>query len=185
MNLPETLSRNYATLVSDIKKGEIKIPQFQRDFVWNIKKSAELMDSIVKGYPIGTFIFWRTKERLRTVKDIGNQKLPEPREGDFVDFVLDGQQRITSLFASLEGLTISRDGNEENFAEMYINLEAKEDEEIVTINTDNMKEGSFIRLFDLLNGDLKLLITYDNKYHDLLNKYKLYKYINYLTDTSE
>jgi hypothetical protein len=172
LNLPETLTRNYTTLVSDIKKGEIKIPQFQRDFVWNIKKSAELLDSIVKGYPIGTFIFWKTKERLRTVKEIGNQQLPEPREGDFVDFVLDGQQRITSLFASLEGLTITRSEQNEDFASMYLNLEAEEDEEIVTINKDNLEDGSFIRLHDLLHGDLKLLAAFDSKYHGLISEYK-------------
>ena len=101
MELPQPLSITYSSLIGDIEKGQIKIPQFQRDFVWDINKSAHLMDSIIKGYPIGTFIFWKTKERLRTVRNIGDISLPEPEEGDFVDFVLDGQQRLTSLFASV------------------------------------------------------------------------------------
>jgi hypothetical protein len=92
---------------SDIEKGEIKIPQFQRDFVWSIQKSAALLDSVIKGYPIGTFIFWATKDRLRSVRDLGKIKLPEPKEGEVVSFVLDGQQRITSLFATLKGLKFS------------------------------------------------------------------------------
>jgi len=71
MDLPEPASRQFSNLINDITTGSLKIPQFQRDFVWNIKKSSELLDSIVKGYPIGTFILWKTKERLRAVKNIG------------------------------------------------------------------------------------------------------------------
>jgi uncharacterized protein with ParB-like and HNH nuclease domain len=66
MNLPEPQTRTFSSLVGEIEKGQIKIPQFQRDFVWTMQKSAGLIDSIIKGYPIGTFIFWRTKERLRS-----------------------------------------------------------------------------------------------------------------------
>jgi uncharacterized protein with ParB-like and HNH nuclease domain len=62
--------------MSDIDKGTIKIPQFQRDFVWNKEKSAKLLDSIVKGYPIGTFILWKTKEELRSLRNIGGLELP-------------------------------------------------------------------------------------------------------------
>ena len=82
-----------------LKKGQIKIPQFQRNFVWSVSDSAKLMDSIIKGYPIGTFIFWRTKEQLRSVRNLGNITLPNSEDGEYVDYVLDGQQRLTSLFA--------------------------------------------------------------------------------------
>ena len=58
MKLPEPQTRTFSGLIEEIKKGQIKIPQFQRDFVWTIQKSAGLIDSILKGYPIGTFIFW-------------------------------------------------------------------------------------------------------------------------------
>lgn len=81
MKLPEPISQTFTGLISDIEKGQIKIPQFQRDFVWDIKKSSKLMDSVIKGYPIGTFIFWKTKERLRSVRNLGNFKLPEPPRG--------------------------------------------------------------------------------------------------------
>ena len=118
MNLPEPTQVAHTILISDIEKGQIKIPQFQRNFVWDMKQSAKLMDSILKGYPIGTFIFWKTKERLRTIKDIGGIKLPDPPEGDFVDYVLDGQQRITSIFASLKGSKIQRDRRLEDFSEI-------------------------------------------------------------------
>jgi len=64
MNQPEPQASSLATLLAEIEKGLIKIPQFQRDFVWRKQKSAKLLDSIFKGYPIGTFILWRTKVRL-------------------------------------------------------------------------------------------------------------------------
>lgn len=86
-----------------IEQGELKVPQFQRDFVWNIEESAKLMDSIVKGYPIGAFTFWKTKNRLRSVKNIGGLTLPDSPANDFVNYVLDGQQRITMIW---RGLTI-------------------------------------------------------------------------------
>src|SRR2546425_11314599 len=91
MNLPEPMHKQFSSLMDDISSGRLKIPQFQRDFVWEIKKSASLLDSIVKGYPVGTFIFWKTRERLRSVKNIGNLDLPETEKGDYVNFVLDGQ----------------------------------------------------------------------------------------------
>lgn len=172
MNLPEPISRTFSGLIADIEQGQIKIPQFQRDFVWDIKKSAKLMDSIVKGYPIGTFIFWRTKERLRTIRDVGNFKLPEPKDGEFIDFVLDGQQRLTTLFASLKGLTIERDNRIDDYSAIFINLNATEDDEIVTIDIEGLEPGTFITLTDLLYGGLTLLASYDNQHHKIIEEYK-------------
>lgn len=48
----------------DIERGEIKIPKFQRGFVWEIDKTAKLLDSILRRYPIGSFIFWETNDNL-------------------------------------------------------------------------------------------------------------------------
>ena len=71
MNLPEPQSLTFSSLMNGIEKGNIKIPQFQRDFVWSKAKSAKLLDSIVKGYPIGTFIFWKNKRRTARFKEFG------------------------------------------------------------------------------------------------------------------
>ena len=79
MHLPQPTHANYSNLINDIERGQIKIPQFQREFVWSIQKSAALMDSVIKGYPVGTFIFWVTKDRLRSVRDLGNMKLPQSK----------------------------------------------------------------------------------------------------------
>jgi len=173
MNLPEPLPKQFSSLMDDVSSGRLKIPQFQREFVWEIKKSASLLDSVVKGYPVGSFIFWKTRERLRSVKNIGNLNLPEPARGDYVNFVLDGQQRITSLFAALKGEKIVRDnGKEEDFSEIYIDLEANEDEKVVTNEIEDKKKEQLIKLTDLLYGDLTSLVQFPAKYHNKLGEYK-------------
>src|SRR5438105_8055424 len=127
MNQPEPQGRPFSTLIGDIEAGRIKIPQFQRDFVWTRDKSAKLIDSILKGYPIGTFILWKTKEQLRTIRNIGNAQLPDTPPGDYVQQVLDGQQRLTSLYACVKGLKVSRADAEENFADIFVDLEASDE----------------------------------------------------------
>ena len=97
MYQPQNQSVKYNILFADIDTGRIKIPRFQRDFVWSKDQTAGLIDSIIKGYPIGTFILWKTKEELRHLKNIGNAELPDLPHGEFVQYVLDGQQRITHL----------------------------------------------------------------------------------------
>ncbi|WP_102412500.1 GmrSD restriction endonuclease domain-containing protein [Beduinella massiliensis] len=79
--------------------GEIRIPSFQRGFVWEPEKVAFFIDSLYKGYPIGSLLFWRTNERLDNERRLGCFDLPEPTKGYPLDYVLDGQQRITSIFS--------------------------------------------------------------------------------------
>ena len=173
MQLPKPTHSNFSDLINDIKRGQIKIPQFQREFVWSLQKSAALIDSVIKGYPIGTFIFWGTKDRLRSIRNLGNVNFPPPRDGETIWFVLDGQQRLTSLFAALNGLTIEREsGQNDNFSEIYIDLNAKKDEQIVIMDIANREEYSFIRLKDLLYGDLSLLASFPKHYHSILSEYK-------------
>lgn len=52
MNLPQPQSVTFSSLFAEIENGTIKIPQFQRDFVWSKAESAKLLDSIIKGYPM-------------------------------------------------------------------------------------------------------------------------------------
>ncbi|MBW4426557.1 MAG: DUF262 domain-containing protein [Nostoc desertorum CM1-VF14] len=173
MKLPEPQTKTFSTLVGEIENGQIKIPQFQREFVWTMQKSAALIDSIIKGYPIGTFIFWRTNERLRSVKNIGKLDLPEPKPGEFVDYVLDGQQRLTSLFASLQGVILTReDGREDNFSQIFIDLEAQDSEQIVITDIAGKDEKSLISILNLLKGSFLLLAAYSQKYHDKIQTYK-------------
>jgi hypothetical protein len=172
MNQPEPQSLPFPTLISDIEKGLVKIPQFQRDFVWTKEKSALLLDSMLKGFPIGTFILWKTKESLRAVRNLGGAKLPDTPKGDFTQYVLDGQQRLTSLYAAAKGLKVDREERTDDFGEIFVDLLAKADEQVVTIDTAGRKPGAFIRLTDLLNADFTFLAGYPDKFHKKLAEYQ-------------
>ncbi len=172
MNLPQPSHTTFLSLINCIETGQLKIPQFQRDFVWVIDKCANLMDSIIKGYPIGTFIFWKTKERLRSIRNIGGIDLPEPPEGDYIQYVLDGQQRITAIYATLKGLTISRDNGDDDLGEMYVDLLASEEEPIIITDISNKSKSDIIKLTDLLYGCLTLLVGLPKIHHTKLEEYK-------------
>lgn len=86
-------------IVDNVISGEIRIPAFQRGFVWSPNQVAFLLDSIYKNFPIGTVFLWKTHERLLTEKALGNYTIPDPKKDHPIYYVLDGQQRITSLFS--------------------------------------------------------------------------------------
>ena len=124
-NLPNFATTQYSLdkIFRMIKEGNIKIPQFQRDFVWDKVKAARLLDSVLKGYPIGNLILWKTKDRLRSLRNIGNINLPEPQEGDYIYYVLDGQQRLTSLFAIKKGAIVAKENQKSiDYKDIYLNL---------------------------------------------------------------
>jgi len=159
MRQPQNIPRKYEHLFSDIDMGRIKIPKFQREFVWSKENTAKLIDSIIKGFPIGTFIFWNTTEQLRHIKNIGNIDLPEIEEGQQVSYVLDGQQRITSLYALRKGIRITKDGTEIDYQDIYIDLSADPDAEDEIVFTDEPKSESSISVYRLLSGSLTSLIS--------------------------
>jgi hypothetical protein len=169
----ENIPVKYSDLISEIETGQVKIPQFQRKFVWDIKSSAKLLDSIIKGYPIGTFIYWRTNERLRAVRNLGNIQLPEPKDGEYVNYVLDGQQRLTSLFATLKGLKIiDEEGRESDYSEMFVDFNAQDDQEIIITDISKLEGRTYIKVTELMEGSLTLLAAYPHEYHKAIEKYK-------------
>lgn len=89
-------------LVEQIHRGQVRIPAFQRGFVWDPDHVAYLMDSIFKGFPFGSLLFWRTREQLRADRKLGPFDLPDPQADYPIDYVLDGQQRVTSLFGTFQ-----------------------------------------------------------------------------------
>lgn len=172
MNQPVPGTMQYKELINDIECGRIKIPQFQRQFVWSKIDSAKLLDSVIKGYPIGTFIIWKTREILRSIRNIGRLTLPEPPEGELIQYVLDGQQRITSLYVGITGAkVIDEDEKITDYSELYVDLEAKDDGEIITTDVDESRLGTFIRVTELIKGGLSLAKKYDEKYHGKLEIY--------------
>lgn len=173
---PDNHNKKYEALFVEIDSGQIKLPMFQREFVWEKEQSSKLIDSILKGFPIGTFIFWKTKEELRSYKEVGNHKLPETDKGDYVQYILDGQQRITSLYAIRKGIRITKDGKEIDYRDVFINLDhdQENDEQIVVTEQQHGKRYVSVhrvltsQVTDLLDEfpnreTLKQIETYKNK----------------------
>lgn len=84
-------------IIAKLKRGELRIPAFQRGFVWSPDDVAFLMDSIYKSYPFGSVLLWRTKNKLSQERNLGPFEVPEPIADFPIDYVLDGQQRLTSI----------------------------------------------------------------------------------------
>jgi hypothetical protein len=133
-------------LIERVLSGTIRIPKFQRAFVWEPERVAFLMDSIYRGYPIGSVLLWRSEQKLNAERDLGPFKLPEPEKKWPIDYVLDGQQRLTSLFGVFQTI-----------------LKPKEDAEAFQVYFDLTKnegalEDQFVCLGDENAVDLKKLL---------------------------
>ena len=174
---PKPDSMKYSDLIREIEKGTIKIPKFQRDFVWNMEKTAKLLDSILKGYPVGNFTFWETSERMNNERNIGNIKLPDTPEGIKVQYVLDGQQRIASIFAAYMGAKINKAGESKmtDYGEIFVNLNldaVENEEQIVTAGPTGEK---CVSLHDVLNFSFskgkELSSRFNDKEINTVNEY--------------
>ena len=86
-------------LMERVENGDIKIPKFQRQFVWKQKDVIDLLDSLFKGFPIGSLLFWRTMTKINGEKNIGGYNLTNTPESYPTNYVLDGQQRLTTIFS--------------------------------------------------------------------------------------
>lgn len=116
-------------LMNQIEEGEVVLPAIQRDFVWTEQQTAKLLDSVMRGYPIGIALLWETYNDIQYrpfVSDFRSGTIhtyKENRRKNRIRVVLDGQQRLQSLFIALRG---KRDGNE-----LYLDvLSGEEDEDL-------------------------------------------------------
>lgn len=114
-------------LIHRVMHGEIRVPGFQRHFVWDPDRAALLMDSIYKQYPFGSILLWRTRTELRTEKTLGGFELPPPEAEYPIDYVLDGQQRITSIFATFQTQLRERPEDPASWLPIYYDFAAQQD----------------------------------------------------------
>ena len=88
-------------LIEDIKHGNIALPDIQRPFVWSAAKVRDLFDSMYRGYPVGTLMFWETGAEIG-MRQVGGGEAERVANR----LIVDGQQRLTSLFAVLIGRSV-------------------------------------------------------------------------------
>jgi len=86
-------------LIKRIDSGDVRIPAFQRAYVWKQNQILELLDSIVTNFPIGSVLLWYTSDRLKHTRNIAGYLIPDTKIEYPVNYVLDGQQRISSIYA--------------------------------------------------------------------------------------
>lgn len=91
-------------LVHDIHSGQVRLPDLQRPFVWSNAKVRDLIDSMYRGYPVGELMFWANRDEDHT-RPVGG----DTKTQDATMQVIDGQQRLTSLYAVVKGLAVWRD----------------------------------------------------------------------------
>ncbi len=107
-----------STVLDQIDLGSMALPEFQRGYVWNRDQVRGLMHSLYRRHPVGSLLVWVTKTEGATVR--GDGKLPPGT----VRLLLDGQQRMTSLYGIICGRPPKFfDGNEQTFTGIYFNLE--------------------------------------------------------------
>lgn len=88
-------------LVKDVKSGDIKLPKFQRPFVWKKEDVLKLLDSVYQGYPIGSVLLWLTREKLAAERKIADLEINERPDEYPTNYLLDGQQRLSTLCGAL------------------------------------------------------------------------------------
>ena len=102
-------------LLSDVKNGKVGLPDLQRPFVWRDSKTRDLLDSMLKGYPIGYVMLWQSPDGYETMNHIGTNEKTYIQP-DYL--VIDGQQRLTALLASIYGIKVK----DKNYSERQIRI---------------------------------------------------------------
>lgn len=163
-NKKETIRKFVSLINNEEEQGGLWLPNIQRYFIWKEEQIEKLFDSIMREYPIGSLLIWKTKEPIKIRKFIDNYKeglklidFYVPKNERIKLIVLDGQQRLQSLFIALRGSY--------NGKELYFNVLSGEEDE----KEDIRFEFKFIEpsKADISCGWVKIKdIVYDNREYD-------------------
>ncbi|MBN2529169.1 MAG: DUF262 domain-containing protein [Deltaproteobacteria bacterium] len=99
-------------LVQKVAQGKIRVPRFQRAFIWRQDQMTDLLDSIRKQYPIGSLLMWETDDELSSAEWVGPIRIPANTKKISASFLLDGQQRLSTLVGSLMPGNEGESGNQ-------------------------------------------------------------------------
>ncbi len=98
ISAPQPTVIHLVTLFRKISAGEIRIPTFQREFVWREKQIINLLESVFDGYPIGSLLFWNVDSSVFETAPTDVSSFPDLPEQFPLNYVLDGMQRLTTLY---------------------------------------------------------------------------------------
>lgn len=125
-------------LVGMVERGELRLPEMQRQYVWRSPRVRDLMDSLYRGYPSGAILLWETDEAV-PLQDMAVTQSANPYAT--TRLLLDGQQRLTSLSAVIRGEPVKVRGRVRPI-ELLFNLEHPERQEIVTEVNEDAEDGA-------------------------------------------
>jgi len=168
-------------IINEFSKGTIRIPRFQRNYVWDKPRVVKLLNSIYREYPIGTFFFWEaSSEYIHLYRNIPELNIPEPDERSAFKFILDGQQRLTSLFVAINGLVLNIQDKYLNsksidYSEISFDLDKEEfaikkpdSERFISLST--MLQKDHMELYDTLSRERRQSF---NKCYQIFSTYPL------------
>jgi hypothetical protein len=115
-------------LVGMIDRGELRLPEMQRRYVWRSTRVRDLLDSLYRGYPSGAILLWETDEAV-PLQEFAVEQQRNPYQS--TRLLLDGQQRLTSLSAVIRGQPVGVRGRRRPI-ELLFNLEHPEELAVVT-----------------------------------------------------
>ena len=106
-------------LVGMIERGELRLPEMQRQYVWRSTRVRDLLDSLYRGYPSGAILLWETDEVV-PLQNMAIAQQVNPYQS--TRLLLDGQQRLTSLSAVIRGEPVMVRGRKKPL-DLLFNLE--------------------------------------------------------------
>jgi hypothetical protein len=173
-------------LIEDFHLGRIVIPEFQRDIAWKAKRAAELVDSLYQRFPISSLLVWQGSG------DVKARRLePRPQRATVVNWLIDGQQRITALSRVKngdQGIDVVFNPTEDRFS--LSNAATKNDKNwyrVAELLDDELyrqirralsadpkgekKEAKFERVRDILDYDVPVVVMVDYTFDDAVEAF--------------
>lgn len=173
-------------LMRQLVDGRIRIPQFQRPFVWRPNQMLDLLDSIYKQYPIGSLLAWETDDDIVSLESVGPIRF-DPKETGSASYLLDGHQRLSTLAGALVGdANRAIDADEEaQIWRIYFNAEDKSFEHLPVGAMPQPYHFPMSKLLDtfefleasqrVLSGDPERGRTYVARIQDVARAFQNYK----------
>ncbi len=174
-NQTETISKLIRFINNEEEEGGLWLPKIQRKFVWSEKQIETLFDSIMREYPISSLLIWKTKSEIDTRKFIAsyNSKIKITdlyieNNNKIKNLVLDGQQRLQSLYIALKGSYENK--------ELYFNILSGVSNDVDELKYEfkffdkkNKKiSGNWIKFKDIINSSKQ----YDDIAEDIIDNFK-------------
>lgn len=109
-------------ILEEIDSGTLLVPRFQRPLVWEVDQQLELLRSVRHGIPFGSIMIWRTsRDDISRYESFGRFRLPPPSEGSPRQYIMDGIQRLSTLYAALREPSLDAVEGEPDF-EFFFDL---------------------------------------------------------------